>query len=267
MRGQAAPLATLVAAGCSCIHSEDWFIATPKRAIALAALILIVFTKPAWPTTVVVLYTSEGVVVAADSRTSKWGLPPFGTDCKVRVSSGMVASGSGIGQESGTGFNLGAELQYAVGHARSPGLAADLAQQRITPKLLRISDLLMRQDEQQYFAHLAFGRLTFFVAGMSSPGILVAARSLPESRGRSAQAQDIRVPAGQIGRLLLGETKAIQQYIDQTPNWIDQGDMVTKAVRFVEIEAKAEPNWVGEPVTVLYIDKGGVHWLNRGACR
>jgi len=63
-----------------------------------------------------------------------------------------------------------------------------------------------------------------------------------------------------------GANQQIAAYIKRHPDW-DNGDKVKAARKFVELEIKASPAWVGSPVSVLTINQlDQQKWVNPGVC-
>ena len=63
-----------------------------------------------------------------------------------------------------------------------------------------------------------------------------------------------------------GANQQIAVYLKKHPNW-DNEDKVKAARKFVEMEIKAHPEWVGPPVSVITIDHlDQQKWVNAGVC-
>jgi hypothetical protein len=61
---------------------------------------------------------------------------------------------------------------------------------------------------------------------------------------------------------ILGESRAIEQYIRETPSY-KKKPPIELAKEFVELEIADKPNVIGPPIDALQISKTGAVWEQR----
>jgi hypothetical protein len=81
----------------------------------------------------------------------------------------------------------------------------------------------------------------------------------------SVQSESFRVGKQRWGRVILGDRDAIDRYEHGAPSTMT-GSIQEQALLLVRVEARADPQEVGGPISTLTIEAAGEHWINPGCC-
>jgi hypothetical protein len=244
-----------------------------KPPIFAASIILIclAWTESLLATTIVIIRTSSHIVVAADSlwsyqRGEQELAPRIG--CKVKKVGNIYFTGSSTNVD---GRQMQDLALRAMMTSRSAAAAADqfvLASGELAARTAALEkDSVIEQCWRR-----ACAQAVFF--GMED-GVPTIIEIRFEQLGQSRESLKLKphkfscpghCPSRPRTVLLFGR----KQYIDkvaQKKSELMQSDENT-ARKLVEIEKKAEPQYVGGPIDVLTLDAGGSRWnpVNGGAC-
>ncbi|MBV8361853.1 MAG: hypothetical protein JO189_28545 [Deltaproteobacteria bacterium] len=252
----------------------------PVISIYIAGCLAALLPTNASATTVVALmdYRHHRIVLAADSRlvfrdVTKLGIkeivePPI---CKLVAQPYCAAAFAGFTADTKTGFNLftsASELCKKPGSLRNH---ADALLKRVRKALRKIIAGARRIDPVFYKHWLATGNPIFtgLFAGLENGHLSYYELAyLADKNGNLLRPYGkgiIDVALHNTPYALLGQSTEITKYMQANPHW-DSGDAVKIAEQFVASEIQAHPDTVAPPISVFQIDKGGNHWITRGAC-
>jgi len=242
--------------------------------VCAAALVLASWLRLSYATTAVALYMKDFAVVAVDGRINKVGplISGHKSGCKLYVADGKAAVLAGLTEEPDAGFDIRAIFHNVLNQSVPPAQAADLVQQRIQQALPAALQVFQKKDPAAFEAR-AHGESQLLLAGMDPSGtVQVSRRSVPYQQGHPAERDDSAGTPDHVGVALIGETTAIDidlLRLQKTNGWEGMGtvDNLEKlARRFIALEIVAKPMQVGPPVSMVLVDKNGIHWVDPGAC-
>ena len=240
----------------------------------VAALVLAGWLRMSYASTAVALYMKDFAVVAVDGRINKVGplISGHKSGCKLYVADGKVAVLAGLTEEPDAGFDVRAIFHNVLNQQVPPAQAADLVQQRVEQALPAALQVFQKKDPAAFEAR-AHGESQLLLAGMDTSGeIQVSRRSIPYDQGHPPERDDSTGAPDHVGIALIGETTAIDidlLRLQKTNGWEGMGtvDNLEKlARRFIALEIVAKPMQVGPPVSLVLVDKNGIHWVDPGAC-
>ena len=235
-------------------------------------------TVPIFATTVVVIWTHDRIVVAADSLraviTRNGARGPDSHVCKIGLRNGFVFAGTGNYGSQLMGYDVFDLMAESASRASS----LDDMMARSTAKIMPAMRRALRQIQQwkpgyvrKEHDHLGFQ----FAAGvMRSDGQAIIARrsiSVSASGGVSADIVSKAAPnPDQIASLIMGVTDALPEVKNDYPIRLAMSEGVpaeTIATQLIEREVRACPDLVGPPIAILAVDKNGPRWIENGVCQ
>jgi len=246
-----------------------------RRAVSahiLCGLLTHFLGVPAGATTLVALIDKyhHRAVVAADSLLIYKVADKTTQTCKIVTKPGCTIGMSGLfykeypvfhlqelaDQACGTEGDLRYKADSFLSIAKEPVTAVAQYMQQNEPDLYRdmtnnnAGELIM-----VIFAGPEVGEASIFARGYkldANGGITPVSMDVTEENNG----------AGYFG----GANQQIAAYIQKHPNW-DFGDKVKTARKFVQMEIKAHPEWVGPPVSVVTVNRlDQQKWVNPGVC-
>jgi hypothetical protein len=238
------------------------------------ALALAGWLRLGYATTAVALYMKDFAVVAVDGRINKVGplISGHQSGCKLYVADGKVAVLAGLTEEPDAGFDIRAIFHNVLNQQVPPAQAADLVQQRIEQALPAALQVFQKKDPAA-FAARAQGEEQLLLVGTDASGeVQVSRRSVPYQQAHPAERDDSAGTPDHVGIALIGETTAIDLdllRLKKTNGWEGMGnpaDLEKLARRFIALEIVARPMQVGPPISMVLVDKDGIHWVDPGAC-
>jgi hypothetical protein len=241
----------------------------------LALIASVAWVRTGKATTAVALYVKDFAVVAADGRVNKIGPMISGhqSGCKLYVAGSKVAVVAGLAEEPDSGFDVRKILHQVMNQAATPSEAADAVEQQIQQTLPAALQVFQKNNPTAY-RRRASGSSQLLMVGMSNAGDLqVSRRSIPYAQARAPQRDDATGVADHVGVALIGETAAVDAdliRLHNTNGWEGMNnvdDLEKLARRFIALEVLAEPDKVGAPLSLVLVDKNGIHWIEPGACK
>jgi hypothetical protein len=124
-----------------------------------------------------------------------------------------------------------------------------------------------RREDPSYFESSLQDKIVlqaaFFGYERGSPYLNVRSYKCRMSSGRVVVEVERQGRQSQCDMLtILGESRAIDQYVSQTPSY-KKRQPIELVKKFVELEIADKPGVVGPPIDVLQITKTGVVWKQR----
>jgi hypothetical protein len=239
--------------------------------IVHAILFAILAVAPCSCTTIVVLWTPTSTLLGADAKVRFGDGKPGGTACKIGVSKNILWAQSGwLGvRDSPTAvsdilaeeLNSSDAIDYRISRAESRISAAMTSQFNLP--LIKPA-VLANPDKHQ---------VQFVAISLENGTTRMVMRSFTPRKGASRNveidiARDACPDAPNCGRteyLGLGLHDEADRILKNDPAvWNKNPKDIIEYL--IGTEIKALPDDVGQPITIIGIDAGGIHWLSKGAC-
>jgi len=227
---------------------------------------------PAPATTVVALIDRfhHRAVVAADSLLIYKIAHKTAQTCKIVAKPDCSFAMAGLFRKEYPVFDLQELAEQTCGLPGDLRHKADAFLDIARDPLMAVAQYL-RQNESEFFAELTNSNggeiIMVAFAGPDAGGASIFARGykLDADGGITPVSLDV-TESNNGGGFFGGANQQIAAYLKKHPNW-DTGDKVKAARKFVEIEIKAHPEWVGPPVSVLTINHlDQQKWVDPGVC-
>jgi hypothetical protein len=226
----------------------------------LAAILGIVLSANAGATTIVAIWTPVKVVISGDSLiNSTWTLNGsrhhgISNDCKIRKFGSNYISAAGNYRIQAAAFDVWQSATRACGPSTS-----------VTNCTIRLRDELRTGLRQ--IAGARDVQVGVLVAGIENGAPALDHITLigtPRS-GINVRIESFRRGRQTWGRVILGEHGAIDRYEAASPSTMTSS-IQEQVLTLVRVEARALPQEVGAPFSVLAIGTAGEHWINPGCC-
>jgi hypothetical protein len=227
----------------------------------LVAALGISICANAGATTIVAIWTPSRIVIAGDSLvnvnwTSKDGSRHHRTwnDCKIRRFGSNYISAAGNYHIQTVGFDVWETAARACGSST-----------RVDECAAGFTSALRKVLTPVVGARSVY--LTVLVAGMEdgAPALNhITFTGTPGAR-LTVWSESFRQGRQTWGRVILGERGAIDRYERDAESTMTQG-IQEQALSLVRVEARALPQTIGAPFSVLTIGGTGERWINPGCC-
>jgi len=247
--------------------------ATVARAVKpVCAILLLLLALPLPATTVVALIDRfhHRAVVAADSLLVYRIADKSTQTCKIVAKPDCTFAMAGLFYKEYPVFHLQELAEQACALPGDLRHKADAFLDVAREPLMAVAQYLP-QNEPEFFAELTNsngGELIMVVfAGPDAGGASIFARGYKLDTDGSITPVSLDVTeSNNGGGFFGGANQQIAAYLKKHPNWGSE-DKVKAARKFVEMEIKAYPQWVGPPVSVLTINHlDQQKWVNPGVC-
>lgn len=231
-------------------------------------------------TTIVAIWSSDRIVIAADSRRTSLLDGSYAQVCKIRNEGSVWYATAGLYEASIEGFNISKIVhevylespvkEHLLGFTMylSPAIGQALVsvRERIDAVLstnpnLNFADIVMVAKEKDGLRAVHYRTdISRTVPRTSANGV----------RSMAFWGEEEDIPTkNPLGMEIIGagRTEAIAEYIRANPQWTKERDPVSVARMFVQMEIDRHPNEVGGPIAILTIESNGsVQWKDRAAC-
>ncbi len=238
---------------------------------ACAGMVWLLAT-PVLATTVVALIDRfhHRAVVAADSLLLYKIAGTSTQTCKIIAKPGCTFGMAGLFYKEYPVFHLQELAEQACGEPGDLRHKADAFLDIAKDPVMDVAQYL-RQNDPKFYAELTNSNggeiimVVFVGPEAGSPSIFARGYRLDAGGGITPESLDVTEDNNGAG-FFGGANQQIAAYIKKHPNW-DSGDKVKEARKFVQMEIKAHPQWVGPPVSVVTINKlDQQKWSNPGVC-
>jgi hypothetical protein len=242
--------------------------AAPRLACLFA---LVGLSHLAGGTSVILVRTDEHIVVGSDSLWS--GKPPKHL-CKIKQVGPVYFAGSGLYEESNTGFSLQGIAADAIknGGYSVIGSARYFAA-HAAPVFAQTATAIRDHDPSEY-QHLKGPealQIVFFGMTHGQPSYAFVSFTIKNDTGEvvGLDTNILECPgndcvSGGLRTILLGEIEAAMRLKDD-PTLFSNGDI--EAVRKgIKAEIADKPQSVGPPIEIVVIDAKGEHWIEGELC-
>jgi hypothetical protein len=239
---------------------------------ALCAFVVLAFSLPALPTTVVALIDKNHhrVVLAADSLMVHQIAGTSTESCKIVAKPGCTFGLAGLLHKEYPVFDLQELAEQACSLSGDLRYRADRFLDVAKDSVLTVAQYL-RLNERQFYSELTNSNGGEFVivvfAGMeaNNPSIFARGYKLDSNGDVNPVSLDVTEDNNGVG-FFGGANDQIASYIRAHPNW-QKMDKVVAARKFIEMEIAAHPKWVGPPVSLVTINRlDQQEWNNAGGC-
>jgi len=246
-----------------------------RRIIALhslCAIIVLLFSIPALATTVVALIDRfhHRAVIAADSLLIQKVAGTTTQTCKIVAKQGCTFGMAGLFYKEYPVFHLQELAEQACGLPGDLRHKADAFLEIAKDPVMTVAQYL-QQREPEFYAELTNSNGGEFIivvfAGTDAGDASIFARGYKLDGNGGITPVSLDVTESNNGAGFFGGANAqIASYIKTHPGW-EQMDKISAARKFVQMEIKARPEWVGPPVSVLTINRlDQQKWINPGVC-
>ena len=255
---------------------------TTQRALALF-LIAVLCTPTLRPTTIIAIRRQGKITLAADSKRlngTKTGFEAVNV-CKIWHTDSVYFAFSGIYEDGQTGFSAS---QIALnGKAGTIDFRATQFAEAVKTPLLRVAQRAHREapeaDYRQYFGQNNVAILEAIFVGMENH--VAAYQYVRFMKIEDAQGTPIQIEPkiqscpgnfcgekGQVGVMPMGQSDAALAKFNRMVAGLGgmPDDDVGIVRHWVDAEITDQPDKVGPPISILVLDDGGVHWIDKGEC-
>jgi hypothetical protein len=239
---------------------------------AACAIVVLMLAVPVRATTLVALIDPwhHRVVVAADSLLLFKVAGTRTQTCKIILKPGCTFGMAGLFYKEYPVFHLQEMAEQACA---APGDLRDKADAFLDLSKDPVTDVAqyLRQNEPDFYGELTNsngGELIMVVfAGPQAGSASIFARGYKLDTNGGLVPVSLDVSENNNGGGFFGGANGqIAAYLKTHPNW-QQMDTVKAARKFVQMEIKAHPEWVGPPVSVMTINRlDEQKWTNPGVC-
>ena len=215
-------------------------------------------------TTIIVMRTADGILVAADSKVVGRGSksPPR---CKIHQYGNVFVSIAGISKREGVGLDTERVVSTAVA-TKGPLLSKVEAFRVAASKYLFADVENVKKSSPALFERDYRGKRILDVTFASVNGDMPEAVIQTFFVDGAGTLHDLRSPLGDHRVLVTGMTNAIKSYTDQNSDWYSQLDPDVAIKKLMELEIASNKDAVGPPVSILEMTKVGARWVEQGAC-
>ena len=244
-------------------------------AIALFALALCSFEAKA--TTIIAVWTPNSTFIAADGKASHSSEnSAHETICKINVANNVFWAAAGLTQDTSTGYSVGKLVNEAMKQSL-PLEKKKIASFEISAtKALTAATSLMFKNYRSVFdkniSHSAALEVTFssYENGINYLFALsFSAYFDPESNAvKVYTTENTSCPCGKSHIQTMGFHSIIDAELRGNPGAFDTPTENAAALkRLIELQIVSSPKAVGPPISIVEIQKGIPHWIDKGACK
>lgn len=242
-------------------------------------LLLLLLNTAISATSIIAFRTDQYILLGADSRVS-WGEHSTPTStCKIAVIRKVAYAYSGLAQSKAfPNQNVSAFDGYELVREVLDGPGDSLDQkvgtltERLRPRILAIANATRVTDAKFFYSkmlHDSFAQIAIVSMNGNAPRLLVLNFTLSIQRGNvrvSLKTIDCPKDTGSLYYVPLGEHNAIDNYYSTHKSTVWHPSPEQGILRLLEIQKAATPDTVGEPLSILLLDRKGLRWINTGLC-
>jgi hypothetical protein len=215
-------------------------------------------------TTVIVMRTADGILVAADAKVTRQGStsPPR---CKIHQYGNVFVAIAGVNKNDGAGLDTEQVVRTALA-TPGPLLSQVESFRTATSKYLLAEVESVKKSNPSLYERGYRGKRILDVTFASTNGDMPEAVVQTFFVDGAGALHDLRSPLGDHRVLATGMTSAIKSYTDQNSEWYSQLGPDLAIKKLMELEIASNKDAVGPPVSILKMDAGGAKWVEQGAC-
>jgi len=235
---------------------------------------LSVLSSPSLAITIVGVRTDTEVVIGADSKSTVVHAPGTRQNCKMGIANNIVWSLAGVSQ---TGDYV--PKDDIQSYLLAPGTLSERIKNLESNMEKKLTDVAQawKRDNLEVFAEHIDGKVIMgMLFAIEDGGVLRMFRStfgIPKGKGGIVTTEREDFPSQlhpRTGHAVLGTpvTKAaIKKETESRPRLFDQLGPEQSVKHLIDIAINADPAMVGEPVSIIRVDKQGVKWISHGVCQ
>jgi hypothetical protein len=231
----------------------------------------IVFSAPAivehGTAVIAINYPNDWAVVAADSLFSKDDPSvPATLGCKIRNYGKFTVAVSGLYGRPGSSFDVWESFKKASARSNSMMEFTKVAEADIEPGLVWVFLDIRRRHPDRWKTLLGGENgvpLQYVVIALETSGPTMVEREFDYTEKVMTAGGDGAPNLSAITRFtMLG----VNDHMDPDSVKMQNLSPVQRAIAAMQVEIDNHPTDVSAPISVLVIDKSGVHWVDKGAC-
>lgn len=224
-------------------------------------------------TTILAIWEPTAVTVGVDSRiTSHTNNGDFYSDqCKLWSVGGFYFTATGI-LNDGAGFNVFNLSKQAAAAGGPIAAVAERFRKLAGAALPGVAARIAKLDPNMFTPEKPY--LEIIVFGFEKDSAAISALSFHQDPDRPTRIEIGSVdwynpddlPKGEdAGFFSMGDHMRMDRYMDALPDWSIGKSREETVRKMIELEIKDNPN-VGGPISIVRMDKTGVHWVAEGTC-
>ena len=248
--------------------------ATSKILKIIAAVIVV--GCPCEATTIVAVHTQGQILLAADGLITYYvGNKTWaGKGCKIIRTSNCAFAARGVLLQTEANFDLKSLGKQACQSADDlPDVVANFEKIAKEPVLKGLG--AVRVEEPESYRRNVYNQAAIEVvfAGYDrhhQPTAIVKRYQVNTSNQVEEPPTETVSIAPNIEKAIAvayaGQYAAIKSFLSANPSWIDVTPPLTIARKLLQLEISSKAPGVGKPVSILRVGKGGLSWIDPGAC-
>lgn len=211
----------------------------------------------AFATTIIVVYTPEGAIIAADSKVASLDGKESRLGCKIHIKDNYVWASSGFSFDTHGLFNVAVLVPQAMGTGVPFRSSADTLETQLKSffngYLVEAKDAGLDLDNQQ---------IDVLLVNEKTPG-QISTLTVNNKGFERKDCPSEKCPAS--GVVVLGERSEIEKTLSKRPQiWSEMGSVPAALNFLIEQEKFAVPGHVGGDTIILLVDSKGVRWIQEG---
>lgn len=238
----------------------------------LLICVLFLLTQPLFATSIVVLITSNYIIIGADSKRmiidAEKNYTVIETVCKIRVVNNYCYAAAGLVASEATGFSSDKLIRQQLAKSSSINKAIRSIQRDIAKALQKELQFQQKHQPKQFLKTMESGHhlLEVVVVKMvnNQPQAYVIGFEIGNKQTLeiSSYSKNCGAPCitGGPQLLLLGEYSGMEKYLE-VPR--DSDDPALFINQLIISQATITPRSVGAPVSMVKLNASGVEWLNQ----
>jgi hypothetical protein len=238
----------------------------------MGGLLMLLLAPSAFSTTTIVLLdrSKNRIVLAADSliRIGK----KRGRECKIVSNSNCTFLMAGIFSKPRPNFDLKKLAQSACEQPGDLRGKADAFLDTAGRPVMELVQYLHNEEPEYYMNNVATEKdfIVVIFVGTNQGQLAAFPRGYRVDKGGAVRSfkEELTYDKPETGAGFFGGSNAhVTAYVNAHPKWRTI-DYTKAAKRFVQLEIDANPNEVGQPISVATVDwLGNLHWVEQGVCR
>lgn len=218
-------------------------------------------------TEIILVVSANGIILAADSKIVSPEKPPR-TACKITQldAENFFWADAGLDSHPATGFSV---ANFFPKHARKNNTAQTLDEigVKILAPLQKELPLLQAEAPQFYSEVIKNGYiLSLFAVRTNGEKIVGYVKDFRVEKGLVISLPAHSCTPAKGGNLCILLTKSPETIaIANTPN-LFSGDGILGIDKIMNTAIKADPEYVGPPISILFLTTNGGTWLRQGLC-
>jgi hypothetical protein len=228
---------------------------------------------PLHATSLVAVRTRDAIFIGSDSKMINGDGGEAGNVCKIRSSNGAYFGIARLWGSPAQGFSVASVAAEALHSKGNLVNRVTHFEKLLLPPLERLLMSLKATDATRFQREMeGQSAVDVLFVGFEAGHPALLSRSFIVRNGAS-QRINVRIKreecshdcAEELAYAALGQHEAIDRALAENPHFWKIG--FAEAIRrLINLEISAAPNFVGQPISILTIDKYGPRWIEQGPC-